>query len=142
MSCIIQTERLGLRLWKKEDIIPFAEINKDADVMKYFPHLLSYEETSAMLKRINLHFEKHGFGLFAIEELSAKKFIGFSGFMIPSFQSYFTPCIEIGWRLQKNAWHKGYATEAAKACLQYGFEVLHFEQYIHSLLPGISPLKR
>jgi RimJ/RimL family protein N-acetyltransferase len=124
---VIITERLGLRRWKDEDIIPFAAMNNDAEVMRYFPSTLSYDETIGMVKRIRSHFDKHGFGLFAIDELSTKTFIGYTGFMMPSFTSYFTPCIEIGWRLQRPSWNKGYATEAAKACLHYGFETLSFD---------------
>lgn len=127
MEYIITTERLGLREWTNADFIPFAEMNKDSDIMEYFPSVLTSDETAAMIKRINLHFKKHGFGLFALEKLTAKEFIGFTGFMIPSFKSFFTPCIEIGWRIKKSEWNKGYATEAAKACLQYGFETLHFK---------------
>ncbi|HRH61326.1 MAG TPA: GNAT family N-acetyltransferase [Chitinophagaceae bacterium] len=125
---IISTERLGLRLWKPEDFIPFAEMNKDKDVMEFFPSLLADDETKSMIQRIENHFTKHGFGLYAVEEKASKHFIGYTGFMVPSFESFFTPCIEIGWRLHHNAWGKGYATEAAKACLQYGFATLQFDK--------------
>ena len=96
--------------------------------MKYYPSLLNEEETAAMMKRINSHFEQHGFGLFAVEKLNTKEFIGYTGFMIPSFKSFFTPCIEIGWRLKKEEWNKGYAPEAARACLKYGFDTLQFKR--------------
>ncbi len=79
------------------------------------------------MKRINSHFEQHGFGLLAVEKLNTKEFIGYAGFMIPPFESFFTPCIEIGWRLKKEEWNKGYATEAAQACLKYGFDTLQFK---------------
>jgi RimJ/RimL family protein N-acetyltransferase len=123
---VIFTERLGLRKWIDADFIPFAEINKDSEVMEYFPRLLTDNETSEMIKRINSHFDKYGFGLFAVEKLATKEFIGFTGFMVPTFDSFFTPCIEIGWRIKKTDWGKGYATEAAKACLHYGFKTLQF----------------
>jgi RimJ/RimL family protein N-acetyltransferase len=103
-------------------------MNKDAKVMRYFPSILTYDETIAMIDRIQLHFEQHGFGLFALEDLSTCEFIGYTGFMIPSFTGYFTPCVEIGWRLRQISWNKGYATEAAKACLHYGFETLDFKK--------------
>jgi RimJ/RimL family protein N-acetyltransferase len=124
---IIITERLKLRKWIDADIIPFTAMNKDPDVMQYFPSVLADEETIAMINRIDLHFKKYGFGLFAVENLSTKEFIGYTGFMIPSFVSFFTPCIEIGWRLQKKHWGFGYATEAAKACLEHGFKTLSFD---------------
>ena len=96
--------------------------------MEYFPTALTDEETITMINRICLHFEKNDFGLYAIDKLATKEFIGYTGFMIPSFEGFFTPCIEIGWRLKKVEWNKGYATEAAKACLQYCFETLEFNK--------------
>ncbi len=129
-SYIITTERLGLRKWTEEDIQPFAEMNSDATVMKYFPKTLTADETIAMVNRINLHFEKHEFGLFAVENKSTKKFIGYTGFAIPGFDSFFTPCIEIGWRYEKESWGNGFATEAAIACLNYGFNQLKFDKIV------------
>ena len=137
MKYIITTERLGLRRWTDDDFLPFSKMNKDPEVMRYFPSLLNDEETTAMMGRIKAHFDKHGFGLFALEKLSTKEFIGYAGFMVPSFESYFTPCIEIGWRLRKEDWGKGYATEAAKACLHYGFETLGFNK-IYSFTSTIN----
>lgn len=124
----ILTNRLGLRRWKDADIAPFAAMGKDAQVMEFFPKTLTAEESGEMIKRIYQHFETYGFGLYAVEKLTTKTFIGFTGFMIPTFTSYFTPCIEIGWRFQKEEWNKGYATEAATACLHYGFNTLQFNQ--------------
>ncbi|SRR6266496_2829557 len=124
----IQTERLGLRKWIDTDFIPFAEMNKDSQVMEYFTRILTDEETNELIKRINRHFDKYGFGLFAVEKLATKEFIGFTGFMVPTFESFFTPCIEIGWRIKKQHWGNGYATEAAKACLYYGFKTLQFDK--------------
>lgn len=118
---IISTERLGLRRWVESDIKPFIEINTDPDVMKYYPSVLSAEESIAMVDRIDDHFNKRKFGLFAVELKSTNQFIGYTGFSIPGFISFFTPCVEIGWRFNKNHWGKGYATEAANACLDYGF---------------------
>lgn len=125
---LITTERLGLRHWKEDDFPPFAAMNKDEDVMRYYPSILSDEETVAMMERINGHFQTHGFGLFAVEKRDTKEFIGYTGFMIPRFQSFFTPCVEIGWRIKKEEWNKGFATEAATACLHYGFETLGFDK--------------
>ncbi len=126
-SYIISTERLGLRKWTEADTEPFIAMNKDKTVMKYFPGTLTGEQTLAMIERIKGHLELHGFGLYAVEEKATSKFIGFTGFAVPRFESFFTPCVEIGWRLQQSAWGKGYATEAAKACLQYGFATLNFD---------------
>jgi len=130
MSYIISTERLGLRKWKEPDIIPFASLNVDEEVMRYFPKTLNYDQTYEMVERIRLHFENHGFGLYAVEKKDTNEFIGFTGFSIPAFDSFFTPCIEIGWRFKKEEWNKGFATEAAKACLDFGFKKLNFDKVV------------
>ena len=111
-----ETERLILRQWQESDIAPFAEMNSDSEVMKYFPKTLSFEETLEMYDRYKGN--KNGFGLYPAEEKISGKFIGFVGLNIPS---YMPDCVEIGWRLRKEFWGKGYATEAAKKWLSIGF---------------------
>lgn len=127
-SVIIPTERLVLRHWVELDIPPFIDMNKDAAVMQYFPSTLTEQETLAFVARIRSGFEANKFGLYAVEIKATGGFIGFTGFAIPRFESFFTPCVEIGWRLKKSAWGKGYATEAAKACLEHGFHTLGFTE--------------
>jgi len=129
-SYILTTERLGLRRWIDSDIQPFIEMNKDAEVMKYFPATLTDNETSETIERIKLHFDKNNFGFFAVEERLSNQFIGFTGLAIPTFESFFTPCVEIGWRYRKDAWGHGFATEAANACLEHGFNSLHLEKIV------------
>jgi ribosomal-protein-alanine N-acetyltransferase len=129
-ACIITTERLCLRQWIESDNKPFAEMNRDLEVMKYFPAVLTADETLAMINRIHLSFSTKGFGLFAVEQRSAREFLGFTGFSVPRFESFFTPCVEIGWRYKKESWGKGFAAEAAAACIQYGFEHLGFEKIV------------
>ena len=128
MSVIIETERLTLRHWKKEDTPSFIEMCADRRVMEFLSEPLSPEETRVTVKRIMDHFKKHGFGLYAVEQKETKTFIGFTGFMIPNFEHFFTPCVEIGWRIKSGEWKKGYATEAAKACLDYGFSELSLKK--------------
>jgi [ribosomal protein S5]-alanine N-acetyltransferase len=134
-SYIISTERLGLRKWKDSDILPFAGMNRDPEVMKYFPGTFSEAETRSMVKRIQSHFDRNRFGLFAVELKTSGEFIGFTGFSIPAFESFFTPCVEIGWRYKKEFWGKGYAAEAARACLTYGFETLQLEKIVSFTSP-------
>jgi RimJ/RimL family protein N-acetyltransferase len=105
-------------------------MNCDPDVMKFFPKMLNEEETVEMIQRINQHFEKNNFGLFAVDKLETGEFIGFCGLYIPSFNEFFTPCVEIGWRFKKAVWGKGFATESAAACLKYGFEALKMEKIV------------
>ena len=111
-----ETERLILRQWQESDIAPFAEMNCDPEVMKYFPKTLSFDETLEMYNRCKDN--KNGFGLYPAEEKISRKFIGFVGLNIPS---YMPDCVEIVWRLRKEFWRKGYATEAAKKWLSIGF---------------------
>ena len=127
---ILETERLILRTWNESDILPFSIMNGDNQVMEFFPNILSKEETFALYERITTDIERRGFGLFAVEAKQTQDFMGFIGFDEPRFSSYFTPCVEIGWRLDKRFWDQGYATEGAKACLEYGFSTLGFKEVV------------
>jgi len=126
----IETQRLGLRKWKASDLAPFAEMNGDKRVMEFFPATLTFSESVSMLKRIEDFFERNNFGLWATEIKEGKKFIGFVGLNVPQFQADFMPCTEIGWRLGIDHWGKGYATEAAIACLEYGFTRLRLAEIV------------
>ena len=125
-----ETERLKLREWQSNDLPVFAAMNADPAVMEYFPALLNEAQSNAFIDRIRLHFENYSFGLYALERKDTGSFIGFTGLMIPRFESYFTPCVEIGWRLSKENWGNGYAIEAAKACIQFGFDILQIEKIV------------
>ena len=118
---LIKTPRLLLRQWTARDLPAFAAMNADSRVMEYFPKLLSPAESNAMAARIADHFDRHGFGLWAVEVAGVADFVGFVGLNIPSFQAHFTPCVEIGWRLAYEHWGRGYATEAAQAAIDFGF---------------------
>lgn len=122
-----RSKRLGFRLWSDQDITPFVRLNADPEVMEFFPSTLSREQTVAMMDRINRQHAEHGYGLYAVEELNSGEFVGFIGLSIPTFESWFTPCVEIGWRLRKDVWNKGLATEGAQRCLHYAFENLRLE---------------
>lgn len=124
----IETPRLILRDWQEEDLEPFRELNSDEEVMRYFPKTYSAEETDVFYRAIIKEFEEYNYGLYAVEIKESNEFIGFIGFHRATFEADFTPCIEIGWRLKRDAWGKGYATEGAKACLEYGFNNLNFKE--------------
>lgn len=127
---MLNTPRLTLRPWKDSDLPLFAEINADSKVCEFFPSTLSNKESDALAAKIQAHFNQHGFGLFALEEKNGAPFIGFVGLNIPSFTAHFTPCVEIGWRLGFPYWGKGYATEAAKIVLDYGFNELKLQEIV------------
>ncbi|MBT2694067.1 GNAT family N-acetyltransferase [Bacillus sp. ISL-55] len=126
----LETSRLLLRDWSAADLKPFCLMNADQDVMNYFPDVLTCAETEAFYQAILAEFKEYGFGLYAVEEKRTKEFIGFIGFHRATFEADFTPCIEIGWRLKKDAWGQGYATEGAMACLEYGFNEHGFSEVV------------
>src|SRR6266404_6500987 len=118
---ILLTPRLCLRPWRDEDLAPFAALNADPRVMEYFPAILSQAETEAAVSRIHAYFDQHGYGLWAVEVLHGAPFIGYVGLNTPRIEAHFMPAIEIGWRLAFEHWGRGYAREAAKAALNFGF---------------------
>jgi ribosomal-protein-alanine N-acetyltransferase len=166
----LDTDRLLLRRWRLEDRAAFARMNADPRVMEFFPKLLTREESDAAADRIEAHFQQHGFGLWAVEIPDVAAFAGFVGLATPRFEAAFTPCVEIGWRLAAEHWGRGYATEGARAALEFGFgklgltEILSFtavdnvrsrrvmekigmthcpaDDFDHPLLPAGHPLSR
>ena len=82
----LHTERLTLRRWQAEDRCPFAAMNADLRVMEYFPALLSVDDSDAMATRIEAHFERHGFGFWAVEIAGQASFAGYIGLGIPRFE--------------------------------------------------------
>ncbi|WP_165226342.1 GNAT family N-acetyltransferase [Aquisphaera insulae] len=127
---ILHTDRLILRPWRDEDLEPFAAINADPAVMEYFAGPLSVEETVQFVNRIRLHFATEGFGFWAVEAPGVAPLVGMVGLARPRFQAHFTPCVEIGWRLARDYWGRGYATEAAAESLRFGFESLRLDEIV------------
>jgi RimJ/RimL family protein N-acetyltransferase len=115
---------------------PFAAMNADPVVMEFYPSALTRAESDAVAGRIEQHFERHGFGLWAIEIAGGAPFAGYVGLAIPGFEASFTPCVEIGWRLGRDAWGKGYATEGARAVLAHGFGVLGLSEIVSFTVPA------
>ena len=136
----IGTERLILRKWRESDREPFARMNLDPVVMEHFPALLSREESDALVDRAEAHLELHGFGPWAAELRESKEFIGYVSLFIPQFEASFTPCVEIGWRLARQHWGKGLATEGARAVVRHGFEVQRLLELVSFTVPCKSAL--
>jgi RimJ/RimL family protein N-acetyltransferase len=132
----LRTDRLLLRRWLPADREPFAALNADPEVGEFLPAALTREASDALAARIEAHFEAHGFGLWAVEAPGVTPFLGFTGLSIPGFQAHFTPCVEIGWRLAARFWGRGYATEAARAALAFGFESLRLGEIVSFTVPG------
>ncbi|XDD49765.1 GNAT family N-acetyltransferase [Leptospira sp. WS92.C1] len=127
---VLETERLILRKWQESDWEPFFRMNSDPRVMEFFPSILSKEESDRLIERIQIHFDQNGYGRWVLESKESADFVGFTGFMNVGFASHFTPAVEIGWRIPFSFWGQGYATEAASACLQYGFSTLKFPEVV------------
>jgi len=132
---LIETERLLLRRWKEEDREPFYVMNSNPRVMEFMPECMTRAESDLLFERINEHFRKHGFGLFAAELREKRSFIGFIGLAVPSFAAHFTPCVEIGWRLSADQWTRGLATEGARAVARYAFGELALDELVSFTVP-------
>jgi ribosomal-protein-alanine N-acetyltransferase len=132
----IGTERLILRKWRESDREPFARMNCDPMVMEHFPVLLSRDDSNAMVDRAEAHLEQYGFGPWAAELRETHEFIGYVGLVIPQFEASFTPCVEIGWRLAREHWGKGLATEGARALVRHGFEVQRLLELVSFTVPA------
>ncbi|WP_420156143.1 GNAT family N-acetyltransferase [Siphonobacter sp.] len=132
----LQTPRLHLRTWQADDQEAFAAINADPEVMLHFPALLNRTESDGLMDRFINHFETHGWGRWAVEERETGKLLGFCGLAIVSFQTPFTPAVEIGWRFARDYWGKRYAFEAAHAAMRDGFERLHLPEIVSFTVPA------
>lgn len=126
----LPTPRLRLRQWHPDDKEPFARLNADPRVMEFFPSCLERSDSDALAERIQSLILERGWGFWAVEVLGGERFIGFVGLHIPSPNLPFSPCVEIGWRLAFDHWGKGYAPEAARAALKFGFEALNLPEIV------------
>jgi RimJ/RimL family protein N-acetyltransferase len=129
-SVELATARLLMRRWHPADGDPFAALNADALVMEHFPAPLDRRASDGLIRRIDAHFEEHGYGFWALELRASGELIGFTGLQVVSFQAHFTPAVEVGWRLARAHWQRGYATEAARAALSFGFGRAGLEQIV------------
>lgn len=135
MSVTLRTPRLTLRPWTNADRAPFAALNADPQVMEHFPAPLQRADSDTMADRIVSHFERHGYGLWAVE-LPAAPFAGFIGLNVPVFEAPFMPCVEIGWRLAAAHWGQGYAREGAAAVLRWAFEQARIPEIVSFTVPA------
>jgi RimJ/RimL family protein N-acetyltransferase len=126
----LSTERLILRRWRESDCEPFARLNADPEVMRHFQKSLTREESDAFVDRIETRFDERGYGLWAVERREDGVFLGFTGLAYQTFEASFTPCVEVGWRFDRFAWGYGYATEAAREALRFGFIAANLEEIV------------
>lgn len=124
------TERLKIRQWLPADREPFAALNADPRVMEFYPETLDHGASDDLADRYQQQISEHGWGFWAVEIIASGQFIGFVGFNTPTANLPFSPCVAIGWRLAAEYWGLGYATEAAKAALHAGFEILGWPEIV------------
>jgi ribosomal-protein-alanine N-acetyltransferase len=127
---VITTDRLVLRRWTEADRAPFAALNADPEVMRYFPSPLTRAQSDATVDAMEARFETDGYGHFAVERREDGRFLGFVGLQPVLPPVPVAPAVEIGWRLARHAWGQGYASEAATACLDLAFRTLDLEEVV------------
>ena len=128
----INTDRLLLRRWREDDVEPFAAVCSDPEVMRYIG---SGATRTCAQARISIHdyereWEENGFGLFAVELLEDGRFLGFAGLTEPTFLPEIMPAVEIGWRFARQTWGNGYASEAARAALDFGLQKVGLSEIV------------
>lgn len=126
---LYETVRLRLRPWRDEDRLPYAALNADPEVREYFPGVLDFAGSEAERERIQARIEQQGWGFWAVELKETGAFIGFTGLNAPKGLPC-SPCVEIGWRLVRAYWGKGYASEVARKALRIGFEQLALDKIV------------
>lgn len=121
----LETDRIILRQWQEQDLPLFAALNADPEVMEFFPKQLNRQESEELARRCQSQIDEKGWSFWAAELKETQEFIGFLGLHNPKASLPISPCIEIGWRLAKQYWGYGYATEAAQRALKFAFETLN-----------------
>ena len=143
MAIALRTSQLVLRPWRDEDIADFAEMSADPVVMEY---LLPLSErglsADTWVARKRAHWEEHGFGQWVVELPGEASFIGVVGLETVSYDAHFTPAVEVAWRLVRAYWGRGYATEAAKAALDYGFGEVGLGEIVALTVPANQRSRR
>jgi RimJ/RimL family protein N-acetyltransferase len=134
---LFKSERLGFRNWLDSDIELMCKINADEKVMEFFPGIATKAQTAELIVKMQQQFKEKGFCYFAVDKLENNEFIGFIGLSEKSFEAEFTPCVDIGWRISREEWNKGYASEGAQRCLEYAKDVLKLEKIV-SIAPKIN----
>ncbi len=129
-----------LRQWRDDDLGPFAAMNADPEVMRYFPAALTQAESDAVLHRLRAGIDQRGWGLWAVDVDGA--LAGFTGLSEPKFKAHFTPCVEIGWRLRREFWGRGIAYAAARQAESFAFGPLKLAELVSFTTATNLPSRR
>ena len=136
MTHSLRTSRLLLRRWRDEDVAAFAELSADPAVMEYLVPLPGW------VARARAHWEQHGYGQWVVEIPGEASFAGVVGLNTISYEAHFTPAVEVAWRFARAYWGRGYATEAARAALDHGFEKLALAEIVATTVPANQRSRR
>ena len=134
MSEPVTTERLVLRRWRAADREPLAALNADPAVTEFLQGQMSREASDAFIDLIEAQWDAAGWGLWAVEVPGFSEFIGYVG-LWPADDVFGTPMAEVGWRLAHRHWGHGYATEAAREALRFGFENVGLDEIVSFTVP-------
>jgi RimJ/RimL family protein N-acetyltransferase len=123
-DAILKTERLVLRRWRETDEAPMHAISTDPLVMATLGPLMSLEEVRALIGRLQLMQAEHGYCFWAMALQETGALIGLCGLKPGAADTPLEGRLEIGWRLGSSWWGRGYAREAATACLDWAWNQL------------------
>ena len=137
---ILTGERVVLRPWQDRDADAFAAMNADQRVMEFFVAPLSRGESDALLSRMRSIIEERGWGWWCVD--IEGECAGFTGLSTPPYETPFTPCVEVGWRFRPHFWGRGYASEAARLALEYGFDTLQLQEIVSFTAAGNDRSRR
>jgi RimJ/RimL family protein N-acetyltransferase len=138
----LRTDRLVLRQWRESDLGPFAAVNGDPEAMRYFANTMTREQSDDLAQAVSAHIERRGWGFWAVEVVDGPSFVGCVGLSEPNFEAHFMPAVEVGWRLAREHWGNGYATEAARAAIDFGFGTLGLDEIVAMIAPANAPSRR
>lgn len=138
----LRTRRTLLRAWKDSDLPAWCAMNADTEVRRYFPTVSTEEEALAEAGRIRAALAQRGWGCWALEIPGVLPFAGFVGLIVPAWNAPFLPAVEIGWRLPREAWSQGYASEAARAAAEFALGHLEQQEIVAITTPANLPSRR
>ncbi|MEV6326154.1 GNAT family N-acetyltransferase [Streptomyces sp. NPDC051909] len=127
----LRTGRLVLRPWRESDLPPWAAMNADPEIRRHLGELLSRAESDDTVARMREEFAARGYGWWALESRETGEFLGRAG-LDRVMEGLPYGGVDVGWRLKRAAWGYGYATEAGRACLEFGFDVLGLPEIVAS----------
>ena len=138
----LRTARTLLRDWRDGDLPAWVAMNADPAVRRFFPSIQTEDEALSEAARIRANIAQRGWGVWALQIPGAIEFAGFVGLNVPNFEAPFMPAIEMGWRLSRDAWGQGWASEAAAAAAAFAFDNLELDELVAYTTPDNEPSRR